>query len=57
MRNLQTENRVLYKGKKLSAGMNESGHRGGMQMKRSAQEHRGGEHRLNTGPPERLTVK
>ncbi|GDM24626.1 DraP [Escherichia coli] len=52
MRNLQTENRVLYKGKKLSAGMNESGHRGGMQMKRSAQAYCSGEHRLNTGPPD-----
>ncbi|GDP03469.1 DraP [Escherichia coli] len=52
MLNLQTENRVLYKGEKLSAGMNESGHRGGMQMKRSAQAYCGGEHRLNTGPPD-----
>lgn len=57
MRNQQMENRGLYKGRNVSGGMNELRHPGATQMKRNAQEHRGGEHRLNSGPPEWQTVK
>ena len=57
MGNLPVGSRSLYKGKKRSAGMNELRHPGSTQMTRTGQAHRGGEHRLNTGPPDWQTVE
>ncbi|MDZ7228243.1 protein DraP [Escherichia coli] len=57
MGNLPVGSRGLYKGKKRSAGMNELRHPGSTQMTCTGQAHRGGEHRLNTGPPDWQTVE
>ncbi|CAM7665997.1 TPA: DraP [Escherichia coli] len=57
MGNLPVGSRSLYKGKKRSAGMNELRHPGSTQMTRTGQAHRGGEHWLNTGPPDWQAVE
>lgn len=57
MGNLPVGSRGLYKGKKRSAGMNELRRPGSTQMTRTGQAHRGGEHRLNRGPPDWQTVE
>ncbi|EET4711915.1 DraP [Escherichia coli] len=56
MKSLRVEYSVLYRGKNVSTDMNELRYPGTMRVKSCSKECRGGEHRLNTGPPELLTV-
>ena len=56
MQNLQVESLFLYKRKSISTALNKLHHPENIGEKSGVTELCVGEYRLNTGPPERLTV-